>query len=1084
MTEKELAIYEGLLIFAPETAAFFKTGIQIYETDIEARAYMLAHLSREIEGGLRDILYVKDQIKCSHCRQNINENRCSKCNSKIKNGICVVCENTIRLDKCPFCQQPIEGEHLISILKALGISKKNGFAEKWHSTAKKFHKYAHRHGAEKRPRDKNAFDKLWTDFIEILGVLVGNYFSISERVDVIISYDKPSKQIIDSLPNLFIKESIVVYFFKNLRRLNWLNPLYERDYFSGDKNPNPVEVEIKEGAKGLSFPRWEVLDYLLFCANEIKEQKGDFTTLLKIIDDIALYKKPDGSRVSNSHTDDTIIRLISQLPNDKIEGKHFEYINDAIRNRYGYSTLSFEQLVRRFITDKDKNNLLKCLNILFSFDKTDNQIERYYSVIEIYFLIHFRENYGEKIMEICREEGLEAVLRNLENIAQDEHFFDVHAIEEHHQNWDQFKYVLQLVFFIRDYLLSCLTDSLKEKVNLFITHEKEIYRRLAFHAINVRYDELKDILWSLYTNPLDNLINKHELFELIKNHQKELEGEEQIQILKWIESISYQSLMKEKDYEQILWHSKKEYLLALEEVDNKEIRDTSEKYSKLYPYQIKHPGFNTWMSSQIGLESSIYLEEIEKKNLEEVVDLFFEYERKKTLPFYDFNIQGLSDAIEEDIMNNIEKYTTNMEYILSTSIHFKYVWLAGISRFIEHNPPSFDLQKLLSAINQIISESDFWKGNDDIPFNNYNWFLNRALSIILHLPKKCDIKSNEKLLNEIKKILFTVLEQDKTILEDYSDLSHLNLNHAQGKLYEALILYLLDNDQLDKDIKERITILLNNKHNNPLLYFSIGKMFYQIYKKDIVWAKENFNAIFLKENLTNWIASMDGYHSYTTTVWKDIFLLFTNDFHYDYFIKNIKRFGHTSSFFIITHIIIAFDENFGGFDKTDKLYKTLIYSNNIVIYRNILNSFIRGVRNPNPEKIKIIWKDLWHFCKSANSEAKKYFLQESYRLLDYMTELDEEMEQWILSSSQYMDSFQARYFFETLAPFISTSVEIIGRIVLDFVTDKNVSMGSNLEKIVEEMYKRGLTENADKICNALAEKGNDELRLVYRKYHK
>lgn len=113
---------------------------------------------------------------------------------------------------------------------------------------------------------------------------------------------------------------------------------------------------------------------------------------------------------------------------------------------------------------------------------------------------------------------------------------------------------------------------------------------------------------------------------------------------------------------------------------------------------------------------------------------------------------------------------------------------------------------------------------------------------------------------------------------------------------------------------------------------------------------------------------------------------------------------------------------------------------------------------------------------------KKHFLQESYRLLDYIKDLDGAMEDWILSSSQYMDPFQARYFFDKLIPFVYTYPEIIGRIVLNIATYKDVLMGSNLGRIVEELYKRDLGETADTICNILAEKGNDELRPIYIKY--
>lgn len=1083
MTEKESAIYDGLLILAPETAAFFKTGVDIFNTDIEARAYMLAHLSREIEGGLRDILYVKDGgSKCPNCGQNLTENRCLKCNYKIENGICSVCMNVTKIDKCPSCNHPVDGEHLRSIIRALGINEKNDFARRWHSTAKQFHKYAHRHGAEKKPRDKSAFDKLWLNFNEILAELVGNYFSISERIDAIISYKIPSKHIIDSLPNLFIKESIVVYFFKNLKQVFWLDPLYKKDYFLGNKNIAPIEVEIN-GTIGLSFPRWVVLDYLLFCANEIKIQKGDFTTILKIIDDIASYRNPDGSKILNPHTDDTIVRLISQLPNDKIENKHFGYIVKAIENPYSFSTSSFESLIKRFTEEKDKNSLLKCLDILFSFIKVDNQIEQYYPIIEISFLIHIREKYGNDIINTSGNEGLDVVLEKLSVVTENEGFFDVHTIEDHPQNWDVYKYILQLMFFIRDYLLSCTIEHLTEKINIFISSEKEIYKRLTFYVINLRYEELHNTLWSLQINPLDNLINKHELFELVKKHQKELGKDEQAKVLEWIDTISYNSFKDEKDYDQIIWHSKKEWLLALEEIDNEKIHAAKEKYSKLYPYAIEHPGFSSWMSSQIGFESPVYLDEIEKKSLDEIIDLFSGFEKKNTLPLYNFDVQGLAHVIEEDIINNAKKYTENYKVILSSSIYFKYTWLMGISRLIERNNVSFDTLEFLMSLYKIVDHPDFWK-NEDAPFNYNDWALNRTLSIILILQSKGIVNSDVRIRNLTKGLLLFILRKTTIDIDDYSDLSHLSLNHSQGKLHEALINQMLQSDYLDWDIKVSLESIFKGKKHNPLLCFSLGKYWLLIYKKNVEWATELFNQIFPKEDLPNWKASMEGYHLYTNRVYKDIFILLKKNQHYDLFIKNIELFGHTSSFFIITHILIAFDESTNGFNEDDDLYKSLVYSNNIIIYQDVINAFIRGINHPRAEKIRIIWADLWNFCKDADCEAKKYFLQESYRLIDYIKDLDEEMEEWILSSSQYMNPFQARYFFDVITPFASTYPEIIGRITLNFISNKTVSMGSNLGKIVEELYKRNLGETADTICITLAEKGNDELRPIYLKYKK
>lgn len=358
MTPKESAIYEGLKSIAPESAAFFKTGIDIYGSELDARAYMLAHISREIEGGLRDILCVKNNV----------------------------------VEMCPACKQNTTKRigHQESILRALGIDTQNELAKRWFNTAKQFHGYAHRHGAWKTARERDVFDKLWNEFLEILYYLVGNYLSISDRIDTIISNPSPTNEMLNSLGNLLNTESRCVYFFKELKQIGWLLPLYEKGYFSGDKNPELIEVEMKDGNKGYSIPRWEILDYLIHSAKTLSEQpEADFLIVIKIIDEISQYRKPDGSRILNAHTDDAIIILIGYLPAKDIKENHWEYIREILSNPLNHANYTFEKLIKRFIENVDKGNLLRCLELLLSYIKVDNRLERYYSAIDGHFFVIF-----------------------------------------------------------------------------------------------------------------------------------------------------------------------------------------------------------------------------------------------------------------------------------------------------------------------------------------------------------------------------------------------------------------------------------------------------------------------------------------------------------------------------------------------------------------------------------------------------------------------------------------------------------------------------------------------------------------------
>ena len=57
LNARQHAIYQGLESIGPEIAAYYLDGIRILQhQSLETRVSLLAHIAREIDGGLRDIL--------------------------------------------------------------------------------------------------------------------------------------------------------------------------------------------------------------------------------------------------------------------------------------------------------------------------------------------------------------------------------------------------------------------------------------------------------------------------------------------------------------------------------------------------------------------------------------------------------------------------------------------------------------------------------------------------------------------------------------------------------------------------------------------------------------------------------------------------------------------------------------------------------------------------------------------------------------------------------------------------------------------------------------------------------------------
>ena len=72
LTAQQVEIHRNLASIGPEIAAYYLDGIRILQNkDLETAASLLAHVAREIDGGLRDILS-SDEVK-RHIQSELTE---------------------------------------------------------------------------------------------------------------------------------------------------------------------------------------------------------------------------------------------------------------------------------------------------------------------------------------------------------------------------------------------------------------------------------------------------------------------------------------------------------------------------------------------------------------------------------------------------------------------------------------------------------------------------------------------------------------------------------------------------------------------------------------------------------------------------------------------------------------------------------------------------------------------------------------------------------------------------------------------------------------------------------------------------
>lgn len=1085
MSDKESTIYSGLKSFRPEIAIYYKDGLLIKNSQIQSKSNLLAHLLREIDGGLRAVF--EDSGKKDVLKKAITKEFTETLFAEFK----VDYQSFIYLNKVTAKDIKDLSGHISSIASSFELGMDSPLIKEYIKVAVWFNKYAHRSDENTQaPRDPHDILLIWGKFENVLVQLLSHYY-IYDRIDSLLSRQMPTDLIIKQLPNILQEEYLKRYFWGKLLHLGWLEFLYNEGYFAGVNNPMPVFDETTQEYK---MPYWVELIYIQNTAWQMSQNPdADFSIILNIIDDICLYKDANGKRIANHNTDSVIIFLISILPVQEIERKHFNYLTAIIKSENGsqYSNDFQKRFIDKFIAANDKKNLLRCLPVILINRKGRRRFETYYSLLDRYFLYEFIDKKNEDIIRICGLDGFKIVEKVLKKVSLD-HWHSIKTIEDHYQNGqdlDNFSH--QVVRFIREYLLKLQCD--KKFIQLISNYLHKdrltIYPRIAYYIINSRYEELSHLFWDMEFNPLKNISSDHELFELLNRHSSSFSKEQISKVLGWInEEDDYYEFNGEKHPSQ----SKKMWLTALLKTEDPDVIVEYDKAQELYPYEIEHPGFSGWMESVFGHISPLDYESVQKMNLTEIIEYYSKYEepplhhRRITDP----TINGLSDVIKHDIKNNISKYTLNVESIASAPGGFQYSWVMGLWQYCYENKTYINSADVLNLIYGIISSENFKKdyaANESVR-NKNRWFRHRVLCLL-----NCGLDCHGHMfsaenLPTIKNIILEIYENDHDVESaEQRDITSQYINSYSGELYDALIEYNVVSAyaskapieaRWDSDVKKILEKELSKGQKSPLFYYALGKGYYSLFWIDKVWL-DKIQAI---ENNDNWIGFMVGFHIHHNTV-TQVFENFCDSGQYDRFFTNRELFDSAMQKMIIQYMCAAYNYEKINFDLNSPLLVLVIKGRNTSDYESIIQFFSRNDKHIDVEKVRDLWRFMYDMNKDLDYDVAKYFIGESYRWLGFFDEIDDEIKEWMLLSVQNLQPLATSQVIKRLNNFSKKNPVQVGELLLALVlSESRIPIYSELEKIVEELFESGNGEAAKHIANECLCKGYLGLREIVRKY--
>ncbi len=529
LSPRQREIHRNLKSIGPEIAAYYLDGIRILQhEDLETAASLLAHVAREIDGGLRDILAedIKEELEfVIHRPDDETLNYKKKKEDTFEFAINML--GTVKLE-----YKPIQGKRITSILDSLGIDEPSPLADKWINVTKNFAKFAHRRGAWRLPRRVENFKGHWLEFEAVLADLVGNYLNLLDRLDRIWTAE-PTKERRCALRNLLESEARRAYFFRKLESPAWLEPLKEDGWFDPDRNPMPQESPDQPGY--YYSPRWHELEYVVRISTH---PECPVNTLVDIVNAITDESR---ERIDNGRTDLDTVKIIGALPIDQIKPQHIAFMGAALKSsqKYGLMDQEIGQTILPKLLEGGKRELtLVLLSIMLEVEFVDERIQ---PIMDEHWLEEAIKRHGRVIANLCGVEAAQIALTQIRALDAENFsvFHFIHPIESDLSRLSRADYAELIVNFTGSIFQSAEPVSITETIQGLLQESSVIIKRIAVRTITDHYSDLKHLFWEWEGNPLDGIRLGTEVSELIQANSHTFNEDEMEQMLQWIESIQY-----------------------------------------------------------------------------------------------------------------------------------------------------------------------------------------------------------------------------------------------------------------------------------------------------------------------------------------------------------------------------------------------------------------------------------------------------------------------------------------------------------------------------------------------------------------
>jgi len=944
-----------------------------------------------------------------------------------------------------------------------------------------------------------------------------DFYQDAETIDHILERTRPTASEIEIMVDIYLREQkFQEYVFAKLDRPDWLKHLYLYNFFSGSRNPKPVEVPEQTGY--YRVPYWPALHYLLRLAESLSDL-GDAAvaeTLMKVVRSVSDYRE-DHERIDNYHTDRSFVKIMASVPLEALQPEDMEKVRAyLVESRWRASDLIGAEvgksLLPRLLEEGARELAATLLEIVTSHKMRQRAgREEPAPVVDEFWLNEILKRSTPGIQRLFPLEAAQIALRAIDQITAHEtcsfNLDWIPAIEEHPQNRFPNRYENILVRAARHFLDSAAqqdTTGTRSLLQDLLATEHPIFPRIALNCISKHWREYSDLFWPLLGDDLPTQVSlKHELYELLKANHTHFSDEEMSQALDWMETREYDTPrdgFADEEHERRTRASQKlEWLMALKDTRCQPAREKYAEYLAIAGAEPEHPGFSTWMGGvQVGSISPVEVDELLKKPNAEIAAYLREY-RDQGEWYGVPSRQGLADAFKSAVTAGPQKFTENLTAFLDLPPYYLYYLLWGFNEAWK-GMHDFDWEPLLSFCLQLAHTDEFWgvRRQED---EEYPGSLVSQVADLIEAGTRDDSHAFDKsLLPPAEELLIHLLENAPSELPEAYDILTAVLNSPKGRVLSAAVNYSLRYARLHKDedasgrwapaIKEDFTRRLDHAYDDtPEFSATAGQYLANLYWLDKEWVTSHIDELFPKDDEQYWRAAM-AFYLWPGSMYRYLFLLLRGHGHYakalqtDFDDENLRK-------RLIRHVVIAYlwgdkqledsEGLLGGLvDRraSSDLHKAVTY---LWMQRGALETAQR-------ERVLAFWRRLMgkYGDKDDLTQEERALVTDLAKLASHLDSLDSEAVDWLEVSIEHFRTEQDAWFLiEDLHRLVDLSPKEVGLVYLEILRNEIYPTfdKDHIIPVVETLYERGEPKAADRICNLYGAHGIEFLRETYDRHH-